>query len=70
MSYFDGVAEESANEIAGQAIESPAVGSNRDVPVASASNHNPAAKPKKWQPQSNSYPRYIFTNLKHVWFYE
>lgn len=60
MSYYDGVVgEESVSDNIGQAISSPAVASNRDLPIASASSHNQTAKPKKWQPQSSNLPRYL-----------
>lgn len=48
MSYYDVVGEETASDnVANTGQTSTAAASNRDVPIASVSSHNPAAKPKK-----------------------
>lgn len=50
--YDEGTDDEPLSDNAGQSSSRPAAVSNRDVPMASVSSYKPAAKPKKWQPQS------------------
>lgn len=49
--YDEGTDDEPLSDNAGHASR-PAAVSNRDVQMASASTYKPAAKPKKWTPQS------------------
>jgi len=50
--YDEGTDDEPLSDNAGQSSSRPAAASNRNVPMASVSSYKPAAKPKKWQPQS------------------
>lgn len=51
--YDDGTDDEPLSNNPVQASSRPAAtAANRDRPMASVSSYKPAAKPKKWQPQS------------------
>lgn len=54
-SYYDEGPDGTANDNVAQAsaVPKPKAASSRDEPMASVSNFKPAAKPKKWQPQTN-----------------
>lgn len=58
-SFFDNGGDDPSMDSLAQAPSRPVTVSNRDVPVASASSYKPAAKPKKWQPQSNRFVTFL-----------
>lgn len=60
--YDEGPEDEPLSGSTGQTSSRPLTTFSRDVPMASASNYKPTAKPKKWQPQSRIM---TFSSLKN-----